>query len=142
SMVIDTFRVVPKSEGHYFKPSYLESFQPVAQGTLRLGTLYIKSDVKAMEDLTTLLGLIVLGVVTICSLLTYLLSKVLQRSISRPILTLTETARAISDRKDYTVRATKQGNDEIGLLTDAFNHMLMRIQEQNTALSEFNKNLE
>ena len=44
------------------------------------------------------------------------------------------TAKAISDRKDYSVRACKVGEDELGLLTDAFNHMLNQIQERDTAL--------
>src|SRR5205823_6184664 len=47
-----------------------------------------------------------------------------------------ETAKAISDRRDYSVRATKLGQDELGLLTDAFNHMLTQIHEQNGALRE------
>jgi len=67
---------------------------------------------------------------------------VLQKSISRPILALAETAKAISDRHDYSVRATKSDDDELGLLTDAFNHMLIQIQEQNSEITSFNQNLE
>lgn len=59
-----------------------------------------------------------------------------------PILSLAKTAEVISDHQDYSVRAKKIGNDEIGTLTDAFNQMLFQIQDQNLALSEFNKNLE
>ena len=62
-------------------------------------------------------------------LLAYFLSRILQRRISQPILALAETAKAISDRRDYSVRATKLGEDELGLLTDAFNQMLTQIHE-------------
>src|SRR5213075_3154957 len=62
------------------------------------------------------------------------MSSVLQRSISRPILALADTAKAISDRKDYSVRARKVGEDELGLLTDAFNQMLDHIHERDSAL--------
>ncbi|MDE2052146.1 MAG: response regulator, partial [Gammaproteobacteria bacterium] len=31
---------------------------------------------------------------------------------------------AVSEKRDYSVRAPKVGNDELGTLTDAFNHML------------------
>jgi len=62
---------------------------------------------------------------------------------------LAETAKAISDRHDYSVRAVKQVDNELGVLTDAFNQMLTRIQEQNLALNEssakivaFNQRLE
>jgi light-regulated signal transduction histidine kinase (bacteriophytochrome) len=40
------------------------------------------------------------------------------------------------------VRATKTDNDELGLLTDAFNHMLIQIQEQNSEITSFNQKLE
>jgi len=64
----------------------------------------------------------------------YLLAAVLQGWISQPILTLAETATAISTRQDYSVRAPKLGEDELGTLTDAFNQMLDRIGDQNRAL--------
>jgi PAS domain S-box-containing protein len=50
---------------------------------------------------------------------------------------LAATAKAISEQRDYSVRATKHGDDELGLLTDAFNQMLTRIQEQNQVLQRF-----
>src|SRR5204863_5496522 len=55
---------------------------------------------------------------------------------SSPILALADTARIVSERRDYSVRAPKTSQDELGLLTDAFNQMLTRIQEQTVALSE------
>src|SRR5439155_13832048 len=41
---------------------------------------------------------------------------------------------SIAERKDYSVRAEKQSQDESGLLTDAFNQMLSHIHERGTAL--------
>jgi light-regulated signal transduction histidine kinase (bacteriophytochrome) len=55
---------------------------------------------------------------------------------------LAETAKAVSERKDYNVRATKVENDELGSLTDAFNQMLTVIHKQTMELNEFNRNLE
>jgi len=80
-------------------------------------------------------------VITISFLLAYLLSKILQRSISGPVLTLAKTAKVISEQKDYSVRAVKKGSDELGSLTDAFNQMLEQIQQQNLNLKEFNQTL-
>src|SRR5205814_8108038 len=62
------------------------------------------------------------------------LSNILQKSISQPLLALADTAKAISTRRDYSVRAIKFSNDEVGALTDAFNHMLTQIQERAAAL--------
>src|SRR5438046_7362519 len=55
---------------------------------------------------------------------------------------LAETARAVSDRRDCSVRAAKLGEDELGVLTDAFNHMLSRIEAQDRALRESKEGLE
>ncbi|MES2732376.1 MAG: ATP-binding protein [Bacteroidota bacterium] len=142
TLTVSNVPIQPKLKGYRFVDSYLEGFQPVIQGTRRLGTLYLKSDLRAIDERFRLYGIIAVLVIAVSSLLAYLLSKILQKSISKPILALAETAKAISDRQDYSVRATKLGNDELGSLTDAFNHMLMQIQEQNLVLSGFNKNLE
>jgi methyl-accepting chemotaxis protein len=73
--------------------------------------------------------------------LTIGLSSLLQGAISRPILALARTARAVSERRDYSVRATRQGADEIGGLTDAFNQMLAEIELGQRALQEVNQSL-
>lgn len=123
-------------DGYRFSDGFLESFTPIVQvkGSDRFGTLYLKSDLHSMrERLRLYIGISVL-VIAASSLVAYLLSRALQHQISRPILHLAEAARAVSDRGDYAVRATKQGDDELGVLTDAFNHMLARIEEQNEIL--------
>lgn len=132
----DTFPAAPEKDGYRLEFSYLAGFQPVVQGTKRLGTLYLKSDMGAMYERFRLYGLIVLLVIIGSFLLAYMLSRMLQDQISHPILALAETAKAISARRDYSVRATKLGNDELGLLTDAFNQMLTQIHEQDDALRE------
>lgn len=139
---IDNIPENPGATGFKFTDSHLEGFQPVLQGDEQLGMLYLKSDLKAMDERFRLYGYIVGAVIVISLLLALFLSSFLQESISRPILDLAKTARLVSEQQDYSVRAEKNGNDEIGALTEAFNQMLGQIQDQNIALSEFNKNLE
>ena len=91
-------------------------------------------DMKAVSRTLWLSAGIAAGVMAISLLAAYLLAAVLQGWISQPILTLAETATAISTRQDYSVRAPKLGEDELGTLTDAFNQMLDRIGDQNRAL--------
>jgi|GEM_PF-283432 PAS domain S-box-containing protein len=124
----------PGSDGHRFAESYLLLFQPVIEDGKRLGTLYLKADVSAMYVRFRLYGVIVAIVMAVCCLVAFGMSSVLQRSISQPIQALADTAMAISDRKDFSVRARKVGEDELGLLTDAFNHMLDHIHERDSAL--------
>lgn len=128
----------PKEDGYRFAAGQLAGFAPVVQvkGGQRLGTLYLISDMDALYERLRLYGVIAVLVITASSLVAYILSRKLQHQISRPILALAETARAVSDRRDYSVRARKLGEDELGLLTDAFNHMLGQIEEKNTELEK------
>ena len=121
---------------------YFEGFQPVIQGNMQLGTLYLKTDMKAMYQLFEFFGLIVLAVFGFSFLFAYLLSERLQGVISNPILALAQISKTISQNHDYSVRATKFTNDELGLLTDTFNQMLAQIEAQNAEIVSLNQNLE
>jgi signal transduction histidine kinase/ActR/RegA family two-component response regulator/HPt (histidine-containing phosphotransfer) domain-containing protein len=66
----------------------------------------------------------------------------LQKSISTPILTLVGAAQDVTDRSDYTVRATKTSNDELGVLCDSFNDMLAQIQARDSELATHRERLE
>jgi PAS domain S-box-containing protein len=142
NLPVDAFPARPERDGYRFDPSHLAGFQPVAQeGNRRLGTLYLKSDMGAAYQRFRLYSGIVAAVVVASLLLSFMVSTVLQRQISEPILTLATTAHAVADRRDYSVRATKGAEDELGLLTDAFNQMLTRIDEQDRALRESEERL-
>lgn len=138
----ESFAPVENQSGYYYERSFLLGYEPVVQGERKLGTLFLKSEMGAIYDRLTLYGIIAVLVIGLSLLLSYLLSRRLQKEISAPILQLAETARAVSDRKDYSVRAKKLSSDEIGLLTDAINHMLSRIEEQTEEITTFNQKLE
>lgn len=132
----------PLADGYLFESNHLLGFQPILQGNKRLGTLYLQADMKALYERLELYALVALVVTMASFVLAYLLSLKLQRSISTPISDLVSTASAISKHSDYSVRARKSGNDELGVLTDAFNHMLKQIEEQNDEITLFNIQLE
>jgi signal transduction histidine kinase/ActR/RegA family two-component response regulator len=115
-------------DGYRYEDGHLIGVQPVVQGTRRMGTLYLKSDLGAIYERLQSFGVIAVLVLIISCAVAYLISTRLQRQISRPILALAETVSSISERRDYTVRAARAEGYEFGLLTDAFNHMLARIE--------------
>ncbi len=133
------FPAGPSADGYHFARGFLTGFQPVVQDGKRLGTLYVKSDMKAMADRLQLYATVAGLVAVVAFLLAYALSRTLQRQISAPILSLADTARAVSERRDYSVRARPQESGEFGLLTEAFNHMLTHIQEQLARLDLLNR---
>jgi PAS domain S-box-containing protein len=131
----NAFPVPPGKSGHQFGNSTLIIFQPVVEGGAWLGTLYLQSDLGAFYTRLRLYGGIALLVLAGSLLVAFLISSALQERISDPILALTNTAKLISTGRDYSMRAQKVSGDEVGLLTDAFNQMLVRIQEQTEAVS-------
>ena len=57
-----------------------------------------------------------------------------QNLISEPIRALLEVERAVSKRRDYSLRAEKFHEDEIGRLADGFNHMLSQFERRGVEL--------
>ncbi len=125
----------PGGDGTRFVMGTLEGCFPILQQRDRLGTLYLRFDTGTMLQEfivgSVRIALVVMAVVLAAA---YFLARRLEREISAPILELAKSAEEVSARSDYTVRATKRTEDEIGDLTDAFNQMLDRIQQLNSEL--------
>lgn len=115
----------PAGDGMRFGAGTLIYYLPIRQGgNARLGTLYLRWDLTSLHREIALYALIAAGMTLIAMLIAYILGRSLQQQISRPVQTLGRAALAVSEKRDYSVRAPKLGNDELGALTDAFNHML------------------
>jgi len=119
----------PDVEGYRFSHWHLNGFQPVMDDARQLGTLYVESNLDAMLGRLKMYVLTALIVAALSTLAAYLISRKLQRRLLQPIAALADTARAVSNRHDYSVRAQHSGMLEFDLLTDTFNHMLTQIQE-------------
>lgn len=132
----DALPAQPPVAGYRFEKSYVIGVQPVMQAGRLLGTLYIRSNIDAIYDRFQLYAVIAALIIIGAFILTYILSRGLQQRVSKPILALADTARIVSQHHDYSVRAKKMSDDELGLLTDAFNQMLTRIEKQTIELSE------
>ncbi len=64
------------------------------------------------------------------------LSSFFKRYVTSPILQLLETTMEVSGRGDFSIRAQRTTDDEVGILTSAFNGMLDKIEDQNRELHE------
>jgi signal transduction histidine kinase len=135
------FPKAPATGGQYFEHSHLIAFEPVMRGGQRVGMLYLNSDMGALFQRIIPYGTIAVFVMIGSLALAYGLSEFLQRQISGPVLALAETAKAISQRHDYSVRAPRQGKNEFGLLTDVFNNMLEQIHDRDLELQEAQQKL-
>ncbi|UCV14189.1 ATP-binding protein [Quatrionicoccus australiensis] len=72
----------------------------------------------------------------------FLIAKRMQVSLLAALGSLTETARRVAESKDYSKRADKYSDDEIGQLADAFNTMLGEIADRHEELAKYREHLE
>jgi signal transduction histidine kinase len=121
--------------GGFFRGS-LVAVRPVKLNGDRIGTLYLRSNLRELWDRVWAQAITVLAVFLAAGIVALMLSSGLQRLISGPILDLTGTARAVSERQDYSLRATRRTDDELGELVDAFNGMLDQIQRRDSQLQQ------
>lgn len=109
---------------------------PIYHQGRRIGSIVIvatESELyRRLFEYATIAGLILL----LSSALAYLLAVQLSGVISKPIRRLSIAAREISRSGDYSLRVTKESNDETGQLVDHFNEMLDEIARKNSALQE------
>jgi signal transduction histidine kinase len=121
---------------HRFRGGYLDLTRPIVFNGKPVGAVAIRADLGGRNKrLGRYIG-IALVIFLFCATGSVLVARTLRDRISRPILKLAETARAVSKNQDYSIRATAPGQDEVGHLIQTFNEMLATIQEKNTELKD------
>jgi two-component system, sensor histidine kinase and response regulator len=117
-------------------------FHPILLGGDTIGTIYLQEDLHELSDRFARFLEIASLVILASLVVAYLLSSRLQRVVSGPIRDLADTALSVSAHENYSIRARKKSNDEIGFLFDQFNGMLDRIQQRDIALQNAHDTLE
>ena len=131
-----------QKDGSALVAQHMTLFQPIILNGESIGTIFIEADLEDLHDRTARF-IEIASLVLLASLaVAFLLSSRLQRVISGPIGDLADTVTSVSAHGNYSLRATKRGNDEIGLLFDQFNIMLDRIQQRDLALQHAHDGLE
>jgi PAS domain S-box-containing protein len=129
-------------EGHYLVGRRLRLYQSVRNEGEVIGTLYLESDLsdlssRVWEDLFVLLT-----VLSISLLVASWISSRYQEVVVGPIRNLAWTAKLVSVDQNFSIRAKKESEDEIGHLVDGFNQMLAQIEQRDAALHKAHYELE
>lgn len=119
-----------------------ELTRPVTVEDQDLGRVLVISDLSGLRGILRRQVLLRLLAGLGATLLAMLVALRLQRVVSQPIADLAATAAAVTRRQDFSLRAERHGDDELGELVDAFNHMLARVEERDAALREAKDALE
>jgi PAS domain S-box-containing protein len=132
----------PVAEGSRFTPDRLIVWKPVTLEGETIGVICLEAGLHQLK--ANLWGSIRITLLTMFLALccTYPISLLFQKTLSRPILNLARTMTAISQQQDYTVRADKERNDELGDLVGCFNDMLAQIERRDVALAQYREHLE
>jgi len=110
--------------------------RPIDLNGQQLGVVHLHATLAPMYARLRLEILAIVGILLCSSLFAFVLSSWLERFISVPILSLARTANAVTNEKDYSIRAVKKTSDEMGQLVDAFNDMLVQIEARDSELQQ------
>ncbi len=124
----------------HFDQSKLEIYEPVVLDGEVIGGIYVLADLtQALIQKMQYIALVLL-VLLVAALVAFVLIVPLLNRITSPIAELVDTAYKISHERDYSHRAIKHGDDEIGVLVDAFNNMIAMVEHQNQSLISVKNN--
>lgn len=126
----------PREDGHLCEPSCLGVFRNIVLDGEVIGTIYLRDDMSTVRSELVWDIVVALIILPIALIMSYFLTSKLQKVVSGPILSLAEVAKNVSEKKDYSARALKQSNDEVGWLIDTFNEMLEQIQRRDLELEK------
>jgi signal transduction histidine kinase len=105
----------------------LEAVRAVEQDGERIGWLWLRQDLQPLRHNLAVQIAITLAILALSLLISLAIAWAMQPALAEPILGLADVARRVSESGDYTQRAHKYGNDEVGHLVDDFNLMLDQI---------------
>ncbi len=127
-MPLDTETWGPRYSG-----STLEVTQAIERDGQRLGMLYLKAEHGVWTRLAAF-ALIVLAVGAISLTAAFYFFVHLQRRITAPLERMTDVARDVIDRHDWSLRAPATDYKDVGVLVDAFNRMLSECETRTNEL--------
>jgi len=135
------FPARPGAIGHAVEGGRMIVFHPIIENGERVGTVYLSASYRLLDRLVSYA--IILGAVMVASLLlAAMVASRLQLGITRPLEAVTDVARAVMQKRDFSLRVRERASGEVGTLLDAFNNMLAEVERRAHALQEANRTLE
>src|ERR1700722_6238841 len=131
-----------ESDSSRFTSNRVLIFQTINFQGEQVGTVFLEGDTLEYKQLLVGYLLFFALIVAAVSLGAYAMAGGLQRPISNPILELAWTTKMVTSTRDYSIRAGKRSEDEVGVLIDGFNEMLEQIQIRDTELRNAREGLE
>ena len=131
----------PVSNTQWREANGLSIVQAVTREGELIGQVYIEwssEDIhNYIEHYLVSAGVLFVGVL----LIAFLVSSRLQHLITAPVFELADIAKKLELDQGYNLRARKRGNDELGILVEAFNRMIDKVQQRDEDMRAINDSL-
>ncbi|HLG97564.1 MAG TPA: response regulator [Bryobacteraceae bacterium] len=125
-----------------FTRGRLITIHPVILAGQTIGRVYLETDLQDMYVHLAQYGAISLAALLTAGLVAFLLAAQLNRIIFDPLLHLARVIAIVTEQKNYSIRAFRDTDDELGQLIDGFNGMLAEIQRRDVKLERHREDLE
>lgn len=112
----------------------IEIYEPIELDGLLIGTLYMNLSLDWLSQRWHEQILFISLVAALVILVAMVIAKYLQHLLVKPIQLIASTARSITEKQDYSLRAQKGVKDELGDMVDVFNSMLNKIESETLRL--------
>ena len=109
---------------------------PVSKDKNVIGKVVARVSTELLDQRMNTIVMVLGGLLLVILVIVYIATTVLNRQISKPIVDLADITKKVASDNDYTLRAKRSSNDEIGELVVGFNHMLNRVDQQTSALEQ------
>ncbi len=119
-----------EKESHQFSGDYITLSKRIFQDGNIIGMVSLRLYMKQFRDMVKQDIIAAFFVLIAGMIIALLLSVLMKRTISNPILHLVEATKEVSETGNYLIRVKKEGEDEIGVLYDGFNTMLEQIHKR------------
>ena len=127
---------------YLIRDDYIYVWTPVVVKGQSLGNVFLASDLNAVYSHLREFISVAFTILVVSTILASLLSIWLQRLVTQPILDLAVLMQRVTESKDYSTRAVRRSDDEVGALIEGFNNMLKQIELWQNVLEEYSQSLE
>ncbi|NKI17664.1 HAMP domain-containing protein [Spongiibacter sp. KMU-166] len=128
-------------EGRHMGTDRIAQWRDISLDDERLGGLYLERELTDLWATTRFDALVMLIATVISLVLAVMISTWILAIIGAPIVALLNTVRNVSSTGDYSHRAERHGDDEIGELITNFNEMLRQIELRDDSLASAQEEL-
>jgi signal transduction histidine kinase len=135
------FPELPEAEGLRIEGRELVIYRRIVNEREIVGTVLLRADYEMADRLRDYAG-IAAFVALLAMVVALALSAWLARIATSPVLAVAAIARDVVELGDYSRRAPKSSDDEVGAMAEAFNAMLAQIERRTGELATTNEALE